>query len=50
MEKIVMQIGAALDEVLGLFPVQLVTVICAALSVVAFILQILYILLTSALT
>lgn len=46
-EKIVMQIGAALDEVLGLFPVQLVTVICAALSVVAFILQILYILLSS---
>ena len=47
MEKIVMQIGAALDEVLGLFPVQFVTVVCAALSVVAFIIQILYILLSS---
>lgn len=47
MEKIVMQIGAALDDVLGLFPVQFVTVVCAALSVVAFIIQILYILLSS---
>lgn len=43
MEKIVLQIGAALDKVLDLFPVQMLTLICAALSVVAFILQVFYI-------
>lgn len=44
MEKIVLQIGAALDKVLDLLPVQILTIVCAALSVVAFILQIFYIL------
>lgn len=43
-EKIVLQIGAALDKVLDLLPVQILTIACAALSVVAFILQIFYIL------
>lgn len=43
-EKIVMQIGAALDNVLDLLPVQIMTVACVALSVVAFVLQFLYIL------
>ena len=42
-ENIVLQIGAALDEILDLLPVQIMTVVCAALSVVAFILQIFYI-------
>ena len=44
MEKIVLQIGAALDDLLGSVPVQFLTVACAALSVVTFIIQILYIL------
>lgn len=44
MEKIVLQIGAALDGLLGSVPVQVMTVACAALSVVTFIIQILYIL------
>ncbi len=43
MENIVLQIGAALDKVLGLLPVQIMTLACAALSVVAFIIQIFYI-------
>lgn len=42
-ENIVLQIGAALDKILDLLPVQIMTLICAALSVVAFILQIFYI-------
>lgn len=42
-ENIVLQIGAALDRVLDLLPVQIMTVACAALSVIAFILQIIYI-------
>ena len=43
-EKIVLQSGAAVDKALDLFPVQVMAVFCAALSVVAFILQIFYIL------
>ncbi len=43
-EKIVLQIGAALDDLLGSVPVQFLTVACAALSVVTFVIQILYIL------
>ena len=46
-EKIVMQIGDAIDGILDLLPVQIMTVVCAALAVVAFILQIFYILLCS---
>lgn len=43
-EKIVLQIGAALDDLLGSVPVQVLTVACAALSVITFIIQIFYIL------
>lgn len=43
MEKIVFEIGAVLDNLLGSVPVQVMTIACAALSVVAFIIQIFYI-------